>query len=253
MFNSPWQKPFRGIPLNKTHPLAPDYSWIINEVSGHTVYEHCEGIYYGIMFAGVTRVDGEKGPAIDCPGGANDETKLVAVPAQLTVGTTYTLIVGLFLDAITGDLIAPANSADFSYLLSQDGTTLYHCAGGSYGSISHACAIGDVVFAMSRNGARAVKFYENGQYVGTITLNGDGAFTVRSIIGRHDGVNPVDGRTFFVHIYKRQLSDAAIHLLSSQPYCMFQQPSRAKYFYVAEAPPEGIVPLVDHHYRQMRT
>lgn len=256
MLTAPWQKPFRGQQINKSHPLAKGLvgAWVMNEGTGNTVFDlsgngnpatnnGADWIPDGFDFNGsggyLAINDGD---FLDFEG-ATESFSVVFSFRPDNVLSHQALLYKM--DAnndfwrihIWNDnkITASLDAIDFSTSTGRFTTgNIYHIA---------------VVFNKNKNG----EIYVDGIQDGTpVALNNEVMnISYQSVlIGRAPGVEPYyfNGRMYYAYIYNRALSSDEVSNLYREPYAMFQQSiSPAQLYY--EAPVGGLsIPIAAYHY-----
>ena len=70
MIVSPYQQPFRGLQINRTHPLARKLIgyWPFNDGTGKKVWDYSDNANQGTLEGGATWAPGRRGWAVNCDG-----------------------------------------------------------------------------------------------------------------------------------------------------------------------------------------
>lgn len=256
-------KPFRGTLLNKTHPLAKGLvgCWLFNEGNG------------GIVYDLVTRIntDGTINGSAWVPNGLyfNGDDWVVARVIDNLPTTEVTIFMYYKADATaleSGLFGIDIYTLDTTRLIQSHApwsdNNIYWDFGGSSSGTSRLAV------------AMPSGWLGNKHYIAYRAKTGSGQniWADGSELASHSGNTPTRvaggnfwfGRTrtaagisryhsndiYFVYVYNQWLADDILQWLYREPYAMFEQPSKAKYFYVA--PPEISIPVVMKHLREQR-
>ena len=253
-------KPFRGRLINRSHPLSDGliFAPIFNEGVGSQIVDHAN-LRMGSFASAPLWSIREQGTGLDFDA-TDDRVDFEALGYDIASGP-FTVIA-----IIDTDVASPANP---KYIFNQQNSTnlnsatiLLQSGGGSgvlYASISSSgtamakisttgtLAINTIYHvAWSYNGAGILThanhaLFKNGKVViygananGTVTrITGLGKIVIG---GRtYDNTRNWDGFIGGVWVWNRCLSQDEIIQYYGNPWAMFQQPSRAKYAYVAAA------------------
>lgn len=242
MFTSPWQKPFRGMQINKAHPLARGLvgCWVINEVTGGIIVDLNGSKNTGVLGVGTTwspnylSLVGASGTI------AFDNIKLLE-------NDKFTVMFGGTCD------VAYGSSASYFYF----GT------GGDYLKIQHA-AWNHGYNVIEYNGYTGAILngnttiddgsYHNVVYQRTATDNRN--LFIDGILDTNDtttvatetsnvrqfniaGITASNWGLHYIYIYDRALSFEEVAWLDREPYAMFQQLISPALLYYEAAPPTG--------------
>lgn len=255
MLSSPWQKPVRGIQLNKAHPLAKGLvgCWVMNEAIGNTVFDLSGNGNNGTK-SGVTWVD--NGMEFN---GSSDYVS-VGSPSSLLIGPELTMYARIYRHTTSHDYEGIATyvrtSPDYG------GYGLWSMADGKFRGCVDDSYLNDV---------RTTNIYsDNTWYDLVVRCNGttyslyvDGikASSDKSIVS-YDPATPtefrigrsVTGTEYFdgvisrLYIYDRALTSDEIMWLYREPYSMFEPDISSSLLYVAAAAGELTIPIAMYHY-----
>lgn len=231
MFTAPWHKPFRGIQLNKTHPLAKSLvgAWIMNERSGDIVFD-----LSGNGNGGTINGAGWAPSGLDFNGASDG----VEIPDSKTLNPSYISISAWIKTSATGviDQIVSkdkASTGDRVWQFRKADTNVINFipfSAASNGNEFGTTNIADGVMhhVVGTWDGTTVQVYVDGKkdgvgssLSGSLRNNPGGSVTIgyleRSPAGYFNGV--IDN----VLIYNRALSAEEVARLSREPYAMFQQ------------------------------
>jgi hypothetical protein len=250
-------KPSLGTPLNPHHPLSRGLvgAWLFNESGGLVLRDNSLHRNHGTLVGGSIWTGGGLSfdgvnNYVDCgEGNGNFDigagTWLAQIyPTSFVDHPYHTVIAKNFL------------SAWWFGLFSLTGRLQFWVAGIQHTSVSavNLNKWSRVAATWDRN---IIKYYING-----IHLSGEDNIEVGAPVTNDDsvgiGMDPKHGKYAFTGIIKETflyscaLPDSEIAWLNREPYAMFEQPSRAKYFYVA-AGGETALPMAINYYRQLRS
>lgn len=273
------QKPFRGVQLNRSHPLAQGLvgCWIMNEGGGNLVYDLSGNGINGTLINNAAWSNTEYGSSIIFPtDGGTDRINLGSIssahPLSMYGSQKLSLVSKIYFPPLASqtnfyprifDKSDGANYANgYGINFNEDYNSLWFIVDGIAIMSSNIVAYDtwmDLGCVYDYNAATRV-FYIDG-VVNTDTIEGLAAFpsaTTNAAIGNwnHTSDRQWDGDIVFVHIWNRILSPAEIAWLHIDPYAMFRQGSPVWSFYVIE---EGgaeevfpIGPIAMKHFMKMR-
>lgn len=244
MISAPWHKPFRGMQINKMHPLARGLvgCWLLNEGAGTRVFDssgngndgdiiNAVWVPDGLEFPGTfgKRVDVGNGKSLDII----NQITTVAIINTNTITATSNILIGKFDGTSSADdsFFFRTDVANVQlYLRSSDGLSWTSAAKGGL-PLKTNCFV-----AGTYDGKNIITYIDG--IAGTPTAHTD---TIRSnptedvsIGANSTSANVFNGCIFYAMIYNRALSPAEITWLHREPYAMFQQPvSPASLYYEA--------------------
>ena len=260
MFTSPWQKPFRGMQINKAHPLAKGLvgCWVMNEATGDKVFDLSGNGNNGIITGSDWVADG-----LDF-GATGDNTKYISISASQIINLPTNDEFSIVIDA-TPNYDADATSAFVAWGGTDD--LIYYPNDSSAGSGGtrvywRDVGINHINYAGANlNGIRTQYSYtslqsnqigyQDGIQIGSSNLStsGAGPFSSFRIGNWADGAQAFGGGIHFVYLYNRVLSPEDVAWLNREPYAMFVHLiSPASLYYEAGAPTLGI-PIAMYHYQ----
>lgn len=241
------QKPFRGTQLNKTHPLARGLvgCWVFNEGSGDRCFNLNAFNNHGTIIGAVWGT-GHSGSTLIFDGDA-DYVTLPSNPVDLS--NPHSICCYLY----TADHAYTSSGYDQRAINFYDTSTSWVNVGndsnstkaiyvsGNFGGTVDNLTSDNVyeqnewVFVVYTWDGSNIRLYVNGILQSEDGANSNGA-TAGYKIGARNGVGAPGywkGGIDTVYAYSQQLSEDKIQWLHREPYAMFEQPSRAKYFYVS--------------------
>lgn len=231
-------KPFRGIRLNKAHPLAKNLEgcWIFNEMSGLMVFDHSGRRRHGTVYLDSGSQGGWLRGGLYLQGWDNSKDDVVQVGNDnFDDGRNELTIIAAIRDATVidqhGNDAAIMFKTEAFRLDFNDGDELrLRIIDSSLASTSatYANAISDGetgVFAGTWDGEWA-RVYKNGQEVGSAqgarTLNQNS--NAVEIGGRPDNPYSLDAIIDFVLVFSRCLTPEEVAFLTWNPYALFEEP-----------------------------
>ena len=249
-------KPYRGMQLNKTHPLARGLlaGWLMNEGAGSRVYDITGNGHTGTLtnMDQTNWIPGKYGHSLDFISGSSTYVSVAVSNALRDLPTTYdfTVIIWFNADAVnnnsmfawfgTDDLVIYPNSpnpvtGDIRIYWRNLGADLLRVGGADLSGEWHQCVL------LSR-ASNDHEYYRDGISIVTSSNTGTaGPFTGMNIGTFESGNQHWDGVVDHIMVYQRALTNAEILRLYREPFAMFQQESRVQLFSVG-APPVGNAP-----------
>jgi len=245
---SGWQKPFRGTRLNLKHPLARGYiGWIFNELSGGLCVSE-GGSRISTVFAanaprweanylnfdtGVEYLENANLWPFLSPGGDSFSVTIkYRSPSSSSVRYIFCVDYGT---GATNFWVAQINASHEWSIGLDDGTAYQGMPDETFTADNNQWHTSTSV--IDRNTGYCYH-YHDGEYSTAVEITA-GNVNITSgpvtIGGRCDHNNTRDyiGDLEFIHIHMGvALSESQVLWLHREPYCMFEQPSRAKYFYI---------------------
>lgn len=233
---SPWQKPFLGAQLNRSHPMAQGLvgAWLFNENSGGIANDLSGNGYYGIFSGGVDRYNGN----IVFP--QNSAISRVLISPQISLyGKSFSLVGKWNLtrlgssSALIGRLETGSPYASPYYLNIE--LTPASWQFGFYDSVGAAwCEVRapkDYATNIDVSLVGTFDYYtkqsciysqgvlgESNTFAGAIPIDNPTAVTC---IGDWSAANELAGIVYYVYIYDRVLSPYEVLQLHREPYAMF--------------------------------
>lgn len=253
MFTSPWQKPFRGMQINKAHPLARGLvgAWVLNEATGDKVFDlsgnsnhgtnnGADWVSNGLDFDGSDYINCGNGATLQPVNAITIVTKVQIDSIGPVNSLVYKQTTGATRDGYNFDIRSAGPTVDF---------WLPNAA--AWNGVSTSITTGSYVIVATYDRSYS-RLYIDGiekasaPYTHAITTNTQ----VLQIGGRGiETANYFDGTNEYVYIYNRALSAEEVAWLNREPYAMFEQPiSPASLYYEAGAPTLGI-PIAMYHYQ----
>lgn len=249
MFTSPWQKPFRGMQINKAHPLARGLvgCWVMNEATGDIVFDLSGNSNHGTNNGGDWTAEGLDFIASNSDYISLKNTILPSLPAtvicwvQIDSATSFQRIFHSCIDTANPNLYGV-------YLQTTSGSNLeisYGSGGVASASTRRSKTGGTVttdlnMYAGVIRSALDMNLYINGLDIGGSYSGSGSSYNPGTKPG---GINVLEyastlyyGNNFisFTCVYNRALSAEEVTWLNREPYAMFQQPiSPASLFYEA--------------------
>ena len=260
MFTSPWQKPFRGMQINKAHPLARGLvgCWVVNEASGDTVFDLSGNGNNGTINGADWVADGLDFVAANSDYVSMPDSSSLDITGALTLSLIYK---SSSLSGDDGGLIS--KSSDSQKYFASVGNKSYEIgilnnviyfqisngssqsnANGSCSSWSEDGNTHNIVATWDgTTNANGIKIYVDGvvTYQGTSAITSIQALASDFDIGGYGQTFNFNGNIASARVYNRTLSPDEVAYLHREPYAMIQQPiSPASLFYEA-APPIGAI------------
>lgn len=249
MLSSPWQKPFKGMQINKSHPLARGLvgCWVMNEGTGNKIFDMSgnenSGTNYGTDWVdnGLKFVAGDSDYVVlsNNPNITNDLTIHVSIePTDFIANNTPHIFCsygpfpsypgwGLVLSDPSSGIGTTKNQFAFfdtnAWRLSSTG--LIYADNKYILSAVHTSTATKLYFNGNLNtttGSGAISSYSGKQRIGSRTYNAGWDYYYR-------------GKIFYVMVYARALSSEEIAWLYREPYAMFQSEIEPSLLYF-EAP-----------------
>ena len=280
MFTSPWQKPARGMQINKAHPLAKGLAgcYIINEATGDKLFD-LSGNDNGGTNNGADWVAG----GLDFVSGNNDYVNLSRLgnfgskiendfAISIKLKSSQSTNIGLFggFDTSQNSIFVRLNEAPDG-TDDQLGRIRIYCT--PTGSATDA-VIGGVNTDSGITDGNIHNLFINFKPLSNILeiwIDGVGqaiTYTTQTHEGDEDYPNfaqdmylgalnvdgsistPMTGTIYNAYIYEGARTESDVAWLNREPYAMFEQPiSPASLYY--EAPIGVTIPVLMHHYNQM--
>lgn len=235
MSSALWQKPDRGIQINKAHPLAKGLvgCWVMNEGTGDKVFDLSGNGNHGTIVGPEWCPNGldfvkTNSDYVNIPYAAiyslpendNDFTIIQYVnPDSLTTGSVFD---ASFTFGGTDDLIIYPNQATLGsgiriYWRALSGNIMYETGQDRSGEW--------FMVGLTSIGGNNHKLYAEGLQVGSSAeSDAEGPFNSCRIGGWADGTQYYDGKVGYTLCYNRALSAEEIAWISREPYTMFEQP-----------------------------
>lgn len=242
-----WQKPLRGTRLNFRHPLAQGYlGWIFNELSGGVCTSvgraqipmifaadapRWQGQYLNFDSGVEYLEDSNLWPFLS-PGG-DSFTATVKYRTSDTSANKYIFCIDYGIGTTEWWHTAITDGGYFN-LGMDDGVayqSMYISESWDDGEWHTSTVVVDRTAGFSYH-------YTDGEYRGSVAItagNIDVASGPLTIGGRsdHSSIRDYIGDLEFIHIHMGiALTGDQVSRLHAEPYCMFERPSRTKYFYV---------------------
>jgi hypothetical protein len=267
----PAQKPPRGTILNPAHPLARGLfaAYIFNEHSSQIIKDVAGGIYHGTLTAG-TIVPG----GVSFNGSSSYLSISNVLPAEYVSPYNQQSIFTIATNSNTTKdscgLICFGNSASNNdvYAIAQNAvdnsiTIFLRNNAGQYltdWNTTHQtnAYVQNIPFSVgwTNNGGDAKLFLNGIQSAVDFSFSPSGTFTLnRFTIGAFGRVGVGfywPGTVYLSYFYNRVLTPSEVSLLHREPYAMFEQPSRAKYFFYEAAGGDTITHLFLRQYKARR-
>lgn len=275
--SAPWQKPFRGTQLNRSHPLARGLvgAWLMNEATGDIVADLSGNGHNGLLEGDAVWSAGPDGSSIRLPG--DSDWIKCGRGGALDNMTTWSVVTRCKHD----DLGVSPNYARlwckgrFTFRLEVRGPYLNGacCVVGwrGYSTTAAYSVSADLLFPMTEwvdvawtydeTGSRCIDIFMDGEEVvyggqtpsvGTLVADASSD----AYIGTSDPTFNYDwtGDISFVFIYTRKLAPEEIALLHREPYCMFRPTFDIGAFEYVSSGGGGLsIPVAMHHYNQLRS
>lgn len=236
----PKYKPVRGTRLNKSHPLAKNLAgaWLLNEYSGNiatdlvnnfTLTSTLSWAGSGILADGTNRLTMAHNGLL-MPSSAISIAALIYDPGSIAIAGS---ICGKVSSAWSYHLYFGAGSEQLAFRINS--TTAYYPTASAPGGLDFMHGVRTLV--VGTYDKANVKCYARG-ILGTTEALSDSITSDSgnfSIFTRGDTVIPLNAgiiEALFLWS-ERALTYDEVRSLNTNPYGMFERPSRAKYFYVA--------------------
>ncbi len=237
-------KPYRGIQLNKTHPLARGLvgCWIMNEgiggiifdISGNNIYGSFSGATWeteGVYFNGVSYY-------IEL-----QETDVTKITGDISVA------VKLRVDDATDDgyIIAQRSGGDNSWRLwtEDEGRIQWTIDTGAPTDVNITpVSNGDILSIVGTWDQSNMFLYKNGVQAATIAKSGAMSslgYPITLGTKPNGALHYFEGVIYYAYIWNRALSAQEASWFHRNPYAMFEQESRVQLLSVG-APPVGNAP-----------
>jgi len=255
MSSAPWQKPFRGMQIDKAHPLSRGLvgCWVMNESTGDKLFDLSGNGNHGTNNGADWAPDGLDFVA------ANDDYISMSDSSTLDITGALTLLLIYKSSVLPGDdagLIS--KSSDVQKYFGSTAQKVYEIGilnNIIYFSISSGtvqCNVNGDCSAWSEDGnthriiatwdgttdANGMKIYVDGvlSYQGTSTITSIQTITSEFDIGGYGQTWNHNGNIASAKVYNRALSPSEVAYINREPYAMFQQPiSPASLYYEAIA------------------
>lgn len=253
MFTSPWQKPFRGMQINKAHPLARGLvgCWVMNEATGDKVFDLSGSGNHGT----ITNADWVA-RGLDFDGTGDYVDTAVIEPDE------YTIVIETNLSSKSTDKrLLGTTDTQMPYLIWYDvgndcwGVRTYDNSNNLWTDDNNPTTpnIGDKYqLVLSYSNPHSI-FYINGDVETSDSSLSDVAKKTSTHLRFGGGLflSPdFAGEVYYVYIYNRALTPEEIVYIHREPYAMFEQPTSPELLYYE--PPTGVtIPVLMHHYNQM--
>ncbi|MCK5216353.1 MAG: hypothetical protein KAJ93_01095 [Methanosarcinales archaeon] len=249
MSSAPWQKPFRGMQIDKTHPLSKGLvaAYVFNEATGDTVFDlsgHGDNgtnsgagwVPEGLDFNGTTDYVDLGNKTINGP-----NTFLAWIYLRSNTYNDYIRGIvskGLWGGDGNGDVglnlgdfpLAHSGTGNFYYNLRTD-TNIYAAED------TVDATLNEWIFIAGTYDGSYIRFYKNGLLVGSpVAVSGTFTNNARDIqIGRfpYTGTHTTQTNCIISNasIYDRAISPSEVAQLYREPYAMFQQPISPELLY----------------------
>jgi len=247
------QKPFRGLLLNKTHPLSRGLvgCWLLNEGAGTTVFDSSGGQHHGSITNSAPWVPSLNGYSIEFSGTNDDRSIDLGLASsansisRLYAGTEFTMLVWLVLGTTEGKQVV---FIDFGvdnkiwFTIDNDGSEKQNIYLGNtttpgYHNSTTSITRG-VLSQIGFTYNNGITFYLNGNPDGTGATTGSLGYSVTTDGQTRFGANTVaanelDANLIYAVIYNRCLSASEVSLIYREPYAMFYHQVPVWNFYVA--------------------
>ena len=247
------QKPFRGIQLNRTHPLAKGLVgyWLFNELTGETVFDSSDNDNNGTLENGVAW--GGSGLVFD---GVDDH---ITIPSTASIIPSTGFSYGAWFK-VSGDtnkyiLAKGSDETDYPdniYVLRSGWSgadnkiagAVYDKDGAGWTIIEYDSDLNDGNWhhAICIKDGNDFKMYVDGLFFNTVDITG---YTFSGIGNLNIGAawytaGHFNGSIGSAHIYNRALSAEEVTWLYREPYAMFEPAFNPALLYSA-APPVGAI------------
>ena len=243
MSSAPWQKPFRGMQIDKTHPLAKGLvgCWVFNEKSGDTVFDMSGNGNHGTNNGADWVPEGLNFVAANTDYiHITDDASTIGLTN--TAGTIFSTFKAYTQPTPTAYIVAHRDGTENNrlYLIIRQASNDFNCGfGDDYDAIATDNNVeNDGLFhtgAMTWDTVGA-EGYLDSVSMGTYNYNlptVDGPIIIGA---RQDLDEYFNGVIKNVMLWNRTLSPEEIAWLNREPYAMFQQPiSPASLYYEAVA------------------
>lgn len=255
-------KPPLGAQINLGHPLADGLGgcWIMSEGGGLYVFDSSGRNNKGTLVSGPTWVPGKIGSALSFDG-SNAYINL-GNPSALSFQSSFTVVALVKASALDGLRYIFGKGYDGSteslYLRLNSGVLQV----GAYDTSDHNTSwsisgwnVGEWHLISGLYTGTVWQIYFDGALKASTTDTKPASNAVSVCIGGTI-INGTPSRFWLglidlVNVFNRALRPEEIQWLYTNPYVMFEQPRRGKWFYVEEAPPGGLsIPVAMAQYRQ---
>ena len=245
-------KPFRGIQLNRTHPLARGLvaCWVMNEGTGNTAYDlsgnrnHASMLNfstYGWQARGIWYRD-------------SADHIIVSDKNQFEGWPEYSFICIANRDGT----LQSGNSRIFDknggVVACGFSPTTFSIWQGSWYDTAYVMPINTNIGITATFIGGTLKKYINAQLVDTdIGVSNPGTGSGSLYIGNQNAEDADfwPGFLNLFYIYNRALTVSEVELLYRDPYAMFEAQSPGRFIFVPAAAEGNRVPIIDHHNRMM--
>ena len=228
MISIPSQKPFRGMQLNRNHPLAKGLvgCWVMNEATGNKVFDLSGNGNDGNIIGADWVANG-----LDFVAADSDYVSASVSSGWLSYPHT---IISLFKTPSSGTqrIVTIANvTSDTIYFaldanVGNDFTYWFRAASGNLIYTAETPAADTVYMMVGVSSAKNNhELYIDGRYKDMSTVNADPLAVDTIGFGVLIRLNPIysDGEIYSTYIYNRALSPTEIAWLNREPYAMFQR------------------------------
>lgn len=245
------QKPFRGMQINKAHPLAQGLvgCWVMNEQTGDKIFDLSGNGNLGTNDGADWTTDGLMF--------VRSNTDKVTTPLLIDPREQNSVVLKTTWTSLSQDnLHGCRNVGGDRFYIGIDENYTFIGVGDSFhydsNAVPHDMSVGEPYLVSFVIDGSTARYYVGGVQKDSLSYSASAAITNTFVVGDLGGTlgYPVNAKVEFMYVYDRAISTDEILWLNREPYAMFQQPiSPASLYY--EAPTGVTIPVLMHHYNQM--